>query len=86
MSFCCTCLVSGFIISEKRPLVHSQSAQKIRQSFSISACKTVNIDIFFFNSLFERIFFTIVMAAIMVYAMIVCIMCSRQRMRAASDI
>ena len=46
LSFCCTCLVSGFIISEKRPLVHSQSAQKIRQSFSISACKTVNIDIF----------------------------------------
>ena len=46
LSFCCTCLVSGFIISEKRPLVHSQNAQKIRQSFSISACKIVNIDIF----------------------------------------
>ena len=27
------------------------------------------------KTLFERIFFTIVMAAIMVYAMIVCIMC-----------
>ena len=46
LSFCCTCLVSGFIISEKMPLVHSQSAQKFGQSFSILVRKIVNIDIF----------------------------------------
>ena len=43
LSFCCTCLVSGFIIPGSGALVYSQSAQRYAQSFSIFDEETVQL-------------------------------------------
>ena len=43
LSFCCTCLVSGFIIPGSGGLVYSQSAQRYAQSFSIFDKETVQL-------------------------------------------
>ena len=43
LSFCCTSLVSGFIIQEDGRFVYSQSAQWIRHTFSRNDQKTMRV-------------------------------------------